>query len=78
MAFLEEVCPRNRSEVSEDLCRSQCPLSLVFSSRCELSAVVDSKTVEKIPCVCIDVAPVNNRFDGLWLMQEKEGGISCR
>jgi hypothetical protein len=34
--------------------------------------------VEKIFCVCMAVAPANNKFDGLGLRQEIEGVISGR
>ena len=35
-------------------------------------------TVERISYVCVDVAPVNNKSDGLWLRQEIGGGTSGR
>ena len=34
------------------------------------------KSIERIPYVCMDVAPVNNKSDGLWSWQEIGGGTS--
>ena len=34
--------------------------------------------VEKMSCVCMNVAPVNNKTDGLCLSKELEGGTSYR
>jgi hypothetical protein len=34
--------------------------------------------VERISCVCMNMAPVNNKSDGLWLKQEMRGGTSER
>jgi hypothetical protein len=34
--------------------------------------------VERLPYVCMNVAPVNNKYDGLWLRQETGGGTSRR
>ena len=36
------------------------------------------QATERISCVCMDVAPVNNKSDGLWLKQEMRGGTSER
>ena len=33
-------------------------------------------TVERISYVCMDVAPVSNKYDRLWLRQKIGGGIS--
>lgn len=38
----------------------------------------EETAVEKISCVCVAMAPVNNKFDGLLLRQEIAGGISCK
>jgi hypothetical protein len=42
------------------------------------ASVPSSWTVERISCVCMDVAPVDNKSDSLWLRQEMGCGISWR
>lgn len=36
------------------------------------------RTVERISYVCVDVASVNNKSDGLWHRHEIRGGASGR
>jgi hypothetical protein len=37
-----------------------------------------SPSVERIACVCVEVAPANHKSDGLWLRQKIGGGTSRR
>lgn len=53
-------------------CYAQWPLTLWLKK----AFMSGYSSVSKEYLVCMDVAPVNNKSDGLWLRQEIESGTS--